>query len=230
LYRRIFWGFSENRKVIEESRLVTISVAALRVSENLIIGIWLKREFERAWSCVAPYLPRTADYTKEKIKTIIDNANYNSEAENNLRLKLISSTRLNLLLSVIEANWLEKVLTEGEFRNLKVIFEPRGWNILSNSTGNLSVVAERVFNEKGTWFLNDYVGGAINGIHRILNSGTFDTDFILLESNDTEFTTILEGNKTAVAMYIKIYLMKETVYRPFRVFVGHLDSKSIWQW
>lgn len=64
----------------------------------------------------------------------------------------------------------------------------------------------------------------------IILKGINNRDLILLRSYDSLFTTILEGNKTAVALYIKYCIEKELFFESFRVYLGQLERKSIWQW
>jgi hypothetical protein len=200
-----------------------------KVSQNEIIRVWLRREFEDVWSKVEARLPKTTNYSKTSIKTLVDNPNYRSPKENNLRLALLWTTRHPLLLPVLDATWQERTLNEHDFQNLKVIKEI-GWNVLSNFTGNLLDVATRVADERGIWCMNQYVGGAVDRIHSMLNSRNLNTDLILLESDDSETTTILEGNKTAVSLCINIFVRQQLQFNSFRVFVGHHRTKSIWEW
>jgi hypothetical protein len=51
---------------------------------------------------------------------------------------------------------------------------------------------------------------------------------VLLETNKRK--TILEGNKSAVALYMKLFLKSEEEYVPIEVYIGHLDEKCRWQW
>ena len=118
-----------------------------RVSRDEVIGVWLRREFEGNWhrikNLVSSYVP---NLTKQTIKKIVDNPNYQDDKENNLRYMLLYSFRAPTLLAVWNASWFGKKISENEFKELMVI-NFHDWNVLSDLTGKLSYVAERVYKE-----------------------------------------------------------------------------------
>lgn len=208
-------------------------MAKREVSADEVIGVWLRREFERNWQFiqeVARY--RVPSLTKVQIKDqMVDNPNYQNILHNWLRFLFLFQFRVPLLRPLCIANWFEEILNEDEFRELCVIAQDPSWVFLSKSTGRLSAVSETVLTETGlARHPNRYIRGLVREISDIEKSGCFDRNLILLRSKDSEFTTILEGNKTAVALYIKHYLKKEFSYEPFRVLVGYMDTRSHWQW
>ncbi len=216
-----------------------------KVSQDEIIGVWLKREFEGNCETIRQHL---TFLTKEEMETIVSSNNYQDDEENRMRFLALNSFRHNVLSSSLNARWNEKTLDLSDFMELRVL-KGLGWNILSRFSGKISAVADLIFNEPercNSVFLHKASANlffGILGFHPLIRKckeiikailhiekkGNFNTDLILLQSNDSGLTTILEGNKTAVALYIKYCLKEESSYKPFRVFIGHQESKSRWQ-
>lgn len=203
-----------------------------RVSTDEVIGVWLKREFDiPQWG---EYIKQNAQkyvshLTKAEIKEkLIDNQNYECEEDNKLRFHLLSY-RCPLLVYVQKATWVKKTLSENEFKNLKVI-KSSGWSPLSNYTGKISIAAEKIHSLEDFPPELEKLKKRIHATLEIEKSGNIDTNLILLQSNNSSELTILEGNKNAVALYIKCCIKKELLYEPFKVYLGHLNNKSIWQW
>lgn len=200
-----------------------------KVTEDEIVGAWLKTEISQNWNLVRQYL--NSSIKDNYILKLIRNPDYSNTSENRLRLKLLLAFRSSLLLSVIGAKWIENDLDESEFKRLKVINEA-GWNIVSNFSGDLSEVAKNI-DETKRWQNNPHILYSINKVHekeREVDIDNLHGKLFLIKSEDSVHTTILEGNKKAIALYRKCYLKRNLNYEPIRVFVGFLKSKSFWQW
>ena len=157
----------------------------------------------------------------------------------------LDSFRHPLLFDVFNSSWYTNTLDLSDFMELRAI-KGLGWDIHSKFSGKISAIADLIYNKRGA--ISSLYKVPVNLLLRTLDlikklksketmgaildmerKGNLDTDLILLQSNDSRLTTILEGNKTAVALYIKYCLKEESLYKPFRVFIGHQESKSRWQ-
>jgi hypothetical protein len=202
------------------------------VTIHEVIGVWLKREFgvpqwdEYIKPIAKKYVPHL---TKAEIKeTLIDNQNYESEDANKLRFHLLTYRR-PLLMDIHKARWVKKTLSENEFKNLQVI-KSSGWSPLSNYTGKISIVAETIHCTEGLPTELEKLKERIHATLEIEQSGNINTNLILLQSDNSTGLTIIEGNKNAVALYIKLYLKNEGSYQQFNVYLGYLKQKCRWQW
>jgi hypothetical protein len=199
------------------------------VSKDRVIAIWLQREFEGNWN----YIRRVAEIrcpnlTRDQIREFIFNPNYDDVHENFLRFQFFEF-RYPLLRPVCEGNWAEQILDETTFRELRVIAKDRSWVNLSNNTGRLSIVSENIFHRNPIRNPTPETQSIIHTINSI-SAGEIDTRLLLIRTNDSEIVTILEGNKSAVALYITCFLTEELEYEPLNVYMGNLESKSFWQW
>jgi hypothetical protein len=199
------------------------------VAEDEIIGAWLRNELPKKWSQIRQYL--NSNIEDEYVHKLIKNPDYSDDFENRFRLELLFSFRSSLLLSIIGAKWFEMYLDESEFKKLKVINEA-GWNIVSDFSGDISKVAKNIDHEK-VWEKNPILSRAIKAIHekeKRLENDKLDGKIFLVRSQDSAHTTIFEGNKTAIALFRKVYYKQNLQYKPIKVFIGFLKSKSFWQW
>jgi hypothetical protein len=152
--------------------------------------------------------------TEDVMSRLIFKPDFTDVEDNRLRRELLWPSRGKLLAPTQGVTWLEKKLEEDEFNSLRVIRSSE-WVSLSNFCGSLEIVAERAYEERTTYMLNEeyYERQKIEAINKMADSGALDLSLILLRLQDSQLTTILEGNHTAAAFYIKCYLKKETVYR-----------------
>ena len=199
------------------------------VSKDELIAVWLQREFEGNWN---RYIREIAavicpSLTKDQCLRIVSNPNYQNVEENYLRFRF-AEFRYPLLQPICVGNWYEENLSLDDFKSLRVIARDPSWIVLSNNTGELSVVAECIFNSSIRNPTPD-THNIIDAVNIIRENG-IDKRLFLIQSDDSRHVTILEGNKSAVALYIKHFLDRESEYEPFKVFKGHLNYKSFWQW
>ncbi len=221
-------------------------ILAVEVSKDEVIGNWLKREYN--WEkCKRVFEPTVSQPNFERI---VNSNDYTNNAENILRFTILSlSGRSPLLADTMNANWSKITIDAEHFKALRVIADD-GWRILSNFSGRLSNVAKLIngnsrlvddffVRQRDIFDPNSFpyrqwnvCHETVNIINSMANSNleTLNKNLILLTSNDCHYTTILEGNKTAVAIYIKHFILEESEFTPLQVYIGNLETKSRWQW
>ena len=240
--------FLRDERIIWAPRITRVDCLGVievdrEVSSDEIVAVWLRREFEGNWEkCCKPL-----NMTKAELQKIVESVDYHNHHDNTIRYLALLCFRYPLLASMLIAEWQEKTLSLDDFKGLRAI-KAFGWDILSRFSGRVSIVAESVYDESEAYISffkyqqsidpnnrllwNDCVGmvRAIAGIEQGLTYNKLDGNVILLKSDDSRFTTILEGNKTAVAFYIKCLLKNVIAYRPFKTYIGHLPKSCQWQW
>lgn len=211
------------------------------VSFHEISRTWFRREFFRLWDeWIEPISKMLQVNTEKKDFDCILSDNDISVKESLLQFFILWANRNPLLRPCINAKWFKTFLNESEFKELRVINYNR-WNEISidksgNVNGKLTNVAENVYENRENPFKEkikrEYYQSHIDELPLWENSRTIeniDTNLILLESEDG-IRTILEGNKSAMAFYIKTLLKREVEYFPIEVYIGHLETKCQWQW
>lgn len=212
-----------------------------KVSFNEVVGIWLKREYVRIWKdSVDPFIRQhLSGISIRDFQNIIDIQNYSDNQENFLRFILLYLNREPLLEPCKNAKWYKTSLDAEEFKELRVIRASRWVQISIDESGlcngKLSDVANNVYNQRQNPFTNEpyrkYYDSMVKNLPLWESTHLLeeiDANLILLQSNDG-IRTILEGNKSAMALYIKCFLKQEIEYNPYEVYVGCLDHKCIWQ-
>jgi ATP-dependent Lon protease len=203
-----------------------VYVSRRQASIDELVAVWLLREYLRNWK----YIEKTAEFlglSQKDASTIINKPNFSKPLENHFRW-LFLQFRYPLLRPFCDGAWYEETMSESQFKNLMVIASDPTWRYLSNVTGKLATVATNVFKA-------DYksekkeINEMMQAIKEILNSN-IDTQLFVIKSEKSELMTILEGNKSAVALYIRHFIENKGAFQPFKFFMGYLRSKSVWQW
>jgi hypothetical protein len=214
------------------------------VSIDKIIGVWLKREYRpENWDNFRTRLPN--DITQEEMNQMIEEPNYNNQRENIIRFFALDCSRGSLFYDTLNAKWTETTITERDFKKLMVIRD-LGWNTISKHSGLLSNVAtflhgnsdlvisrlrSRSISRPDQRATFDNLVNTVRTIRSMEQTPLtqLDKTLFLLKSYDSFHTTILEGNKTAVSLFIKYFILKETEYESPQIFLGQLKTKSRWQ-
>jgi len=90
-------------------------------------------------------------------------------------------------------------------------------------SGKLSTVAENVINKHSSQFNNHKFQEKYNEVKNSLNGWLEKNHFkdidsrLILLKNDNDRFTILEGNKSALSLYIEIILKKREEHNPIKV-------------
>jgi hypothetical protein len=199
-----------------------------QVSIDELIAVWLLREKEGALAFARQFgLLRRFGLSEQSALAMINEPNYSNARENHIHWSLLQF-RYPLLHPLCAGIWREETMLENRFKNLMAINQDRAWIILSDKTGKLSTVATNAY--KADYHSNDKeINGMKRTIKRILSS-KIDTTFFIMKIEESELMTILEGNKNAVALYIRDFVERKGTFEPFKFFMGHLASKSFWQW
>jgi hypothetical protein len=198
-----------------------------QVSIDELIAVWLMRERETTLAFARQYgLLRTLGLSEQNTLAMINEPNYSNAIENRIRW-LLFQFRYPLLHPLCAGAWHEETMLEERFKNLMVIRD-KNWIILSNETGRLATVATNV-HKANYQSSNIEINGMMQTIKEILTS-KIDTRLFIMKSEESELMTILEGNKNAVALYIRNFLERKGLFEPFKFFMGYLVSKSFWQW
>ena len=202
-------------------------MSARQVSIDELIAVWLMREKETILTLAKQYgLLVRLRISEQNILTIVNEPNYSSVYENRIREMLLQFYRSPLLPLLRDGVWYEETMSEDEFQNLMVIHD-KNWITLSDNTGSLATVATNV--SKAHYQSKEpEINGMMRTIKNILGS-KIDTRLFIIKSKQSESMTILEGNKNAVAIYIRHFIEKE-IFQPFKFFMGYLGSKSFWEW
>lgn len=216
------------------------------VSVDEIIGVWLKREYNpENWQRFRNRLPDTI--TLEEMNRIVNSQDYTSQSDNTIRFLFLDYSRQPLFIDMLDAQWKETTFTEDEFKKLRIIADS-GWRMISKYSGLLSGVANFLHgrfdlvlsflqqrrrlsapSQRRNW---DVLIETVETIRNMEQSPICELDktLFLLKSYDSIHTTILEGNKTAVALYIKYFILNQAEYESPQIFLGQLKKKSQWQW
>jgi hypothetical protein len=196
-------------------------MAGRQVSLDELIAVWLMREEKTAVAFASQY-----GLSEENTMRIINEPNYSDAKENRIRWMLFQF-RYPLLHPLCAGVWYEETMDEEKFQNLMVIRD-KNWITLSHGTGKLALVATNV--SKANYQSKDIeINGMMQTIKEILGS-KIDTRLFIIKSKESESMTILEGNKNAVALYIRDLIKNKGMFQPFKFFMGYLGSKSFWQW
>jgi hypothetical protein len=197
-----------------------------RVSIDELIAVWLMRERKGALTFARQYgLLPSLGLSEQSTLAMIDEPNYSAN-ENHTRW-LLFQFRYPLLHPLCAGVWHEETMSEEKFKNLGVIRD-KNWIILSNKTGRLDAVATNV--HKANYQSSDKeINGIMRTIKGILGS-KIDTRLFIIKSGESELMTILEGNKNAVALYIRNFIERKETFEPFKFFMGYLGSKCFWEW
>lgn len=198
-----------------------------------VLGQWLRREYDNA---------KRGGQVPQGFEALIADSDYDDPIKNQQRLNLLYYRCPLLCALPIDTRWFKIEVAKEDLELLQVIKEV-SWNVLSGGTGEIVIAARNFirFSENPTeipeianptvqkWF-KDLVK-ALQTFRSQVDSSGLNLTLILIGTSKGGPFTILEGNKTAIGLYLKYFVdHPQLSYLVHSSYVGLSPAMSYCKW
>lgn len=202
-----------------------------------VLAQWIRREYNPDKHIIGNYV------LERNSRFIITDEDYDNPSKNQMRLRFMDY-RSNLLYNIpIDTKWFKAGVAREDLGAFRVI-KDTSWNILSNNTGNIDVTVKRWLDfvedpvqiagmdikREERWWLYDVVFGT-QRLRNMLDDSGLNLTLILVGASEGGPFTIIEGSKTAMALYSKHFVDDpDSSYPAHFAYVGISAAMNDYPW